>query len=82
MNQAIQFPDREDWNETRRAVCFPAMVNGFQLTCAIKGDLLCQRFGKGEPLDLFRANRWDLEDQAQELIEAHKEDDEGWIWLS
>ncbi|GLR07909.1 hypothetical protein GCM10007905_06280 [Mixta theicola] len=58
------------------------MVNGFQLTCAITRNVLYQRFGEGEPLDIFRANRWDLEDQAQELIEAHKEDDQGWVWLS
>ncbi|MDR7344120.1 hypothetical protein J2X14_002540 [Pantoea alhagi] len=82
MNQAIQFPDRENWDETRQAVCFPVMVSGFQLTCAITKNALCQRFGEGEPLTVFRANRWDLEDLAQALIEAHKEDDQGWVWLS
>ncbi|MGS5156272.1 DUF1488 domain-containing protein, partial [Escherichia coli] len=35
MNQAIQFPDREEWNESKKCVCFPALVNGMQLTCAI-----------------------------------------------
>ena len=82
MNQAIQFPDREEWDAIRQAVCFPVMVNGWQLTCGITGNALRQRFGEGEPLALFRANRWDLEDQAQELTEAHQEDDQGWIWLS
>ncbi|MBR7539158.1 DUF1488 family protein, partial [Mycobacterium tuberculosis] len=28
MNQAIQFPDREHWDEQRQAVCFPALVSG------------------------------------------------------
>ncbi|MGX8110204.1 DUF1488 family protein, partial [Escherichia coli] len=23
MNQAIQFPDREEWNESKKCVCFP-----------------------------------------------------------
>lgn len=82
MNQAIQFPDREDWDEIRQAVCFPVIVNGFQLTCGITRKALCQRFGEGEPLVLFRANRWDLEDQAQERLEDHQEDEQGWVWLS
>lgn len=82
MNQAIQFPDRESWDETHQAVCFPVMVNGFQLTCAITRSVLSQRFGEGEPLEVFIANRWDLEDQAQALIEAQQEDAQGWVWLS
>ncbi|EFU7934946.1 DUF1488 domain-containing protein, partial [Escherichia coli] len=32
MNQAIQFPDREEWVENKKCVCFPALVNGMQLT--------------------------------------------------
>lgn len=82
MNQAIQFPDRETWNETEQAVTFPAMVNGFQLTCVISAAVLFQRFGEGEPLEIFRAHRWDLEDLAQELIEEQQEDAQGWVWLS
>jgi len=82
MNQVIQFPDRETWNETEQAVTFPAMVNGFQLTCAISVAVLFQRFGEGEPLEIFCAHRWDLEDLAQELIEEQQEDAQGWVWLS
>ncbi|MFD1800702.1 DUF1488 domain-containing protein [Mixta tenebrionis] len=83
MNQAIQFPDRESWDEQRQAVCFPAMVNGFQLNCAISAEVLLQRFGgNSEPLAIFRQHRWDLEDQAQALIEAQQEDSQGWVWLS
>ncbi len=40
MNQAIQFPDREEWDENKKCVCFPALVNGMQLTCAISGESL------------------------------------------
>jgi hypothetical protein len=43
VNQAIQFPDREDGN--RQCVTFPALVNGMQLTCAIRGANVQQRFG-------------------------------------
>ncbi|AUX92045.1 DUF1488 domain-containing protein [Mixta gaviniae] len=83
MNQAIQFPDRESRDEARQAICFPAMVNGFQLTCAISEAELRQRFGdKEEPLTLFRRHRWDLEDEAQSLIEDQQEDSQGWVWLS
>ena len=44
MNQAIHFPDREVWDESKQAVCFPVLVNGMQMTCAITGELLLRRF--------------------------------------
>ncbi|MGQ7144689.1 DUF1488 family protein, partial [Escherichia sp. SS-MK2] len=25
MNQAIQFPDREEWDENKKCVCFPLL---------------------------------------------------------
>lgn len=85
MNQAIQFPDREEWNAEKEAVCFPALVNGMQLMCAIKGEVLANRFG-GETaaqwLAAFCEHRWDLEDEAEALIQSQQEDDQGWIWLS
>ncbi|HEC5110804.1 TPA: DUF1488 domain-containing protein, partial [Escherichia coli] len=49
MNQAIQFPDREEWNESKKCVCFPALVNGMQLTCAISGESLAYRFTGDTP---------------------------------
>lgn len=85
MNQAIQFPDREEWDTAASAVIFPALVNGMQLTCAIKKDVLAYRFG-GETaeqwLAIFREYRWDLEEEAEALILAQQEDDHGWIWFS
>lgn len=82
MNQAIQFPDREHWDESKQAVCFPALVNGMQLMCAIKGETLSHRFGNATPLAMFRENRWDLEEEASDLIRDQREDDQGWVWLS
>lgn len=85
MNQAIQFPDREEWSDTRHAICFPALVNGMQLTCIICGEILAERFGGDSPaqwLALFREHRWDLEDEAESLIREQQEDDQGYIWLS
>lgn len=85
MNQAIQFPDRELWDESKQAVCFPALVNGMQLMCAINKETLRARFGGEAPaqwLDLFRENRWDLEEEASDLIRDQQEDNQGWLWLS
>lgn len=83
MNQAIQFPDRESWECEHHAVCFPALVNGFQLTCAISGETLKVRYGSDVPeLELFRSHRWDLEEEAEALIRQQQEDDQGWVWLS
>ncbi|MGE9553841.1 DUF1488 domain-containing protein [Erwinia amylovora] len=83
MNQAIQFPDREEWEEAIGAVCFPALVNGFQVTCAVSGESLIRRFGEaGTMLDLFRQHRWDLEEEAEAVIKAGQEDEQGRFWLS
>ncbi len=82
MNQAIQFPDREIWDEEKLAVCFPALVNGMQMMCAIEGITLARRFGGGLPLDTFREHRWDLEEEASDAIRNGDEDDQGWFWLS
>lgn len=84
MNQAIQFPDREEWRTDVSAVVFPAMVHGMQLTCAISGEMLASRFGGDTPehwLEIFQQHRWDLEEEAEGLIQAQQEDAQGWVWL-
>lgn len=84
MNQAIQFPDREEWCADVYAVVFPAMVHGMQLTCAISGEMLASRFGGDTPeqwLEIFQQHRWDLEEEAEALIQAQQEDAQGWVWL-
>lgn len=71
MNQAIQFPDREEWDENKQCVCFPALVNGMKLTCAISGESLAYRFTGDTPeqwLASFRQHRWDLEEEAENLF--------------
>ncbi|HAI2351124.1 TPA: DUF1488 domain-containing protein [Escherichia coli] len=73
MNQAIQFPDREEWDENKKCVCFPALVNGMQLTCAISGDSLAYRFTGDTPeqwLASFRQHRWDLERNKVKMIKV------------
>ena len=85
MNQAIQFPDREIWDEAHQCIAFPALVNGMQLTCALTLTVLKKRFGGEEPaqwLAAFREHRWDLEDEAEAAIRQDNIDTQGWIWLS
>ncbi len=85
MNQAIQFPDREEWDTAASAVIFPALVNGMQLTCAIK-----KMYWRIALVEKQRSNGWPffvsiagtLEEEAEALILAQQEDDHGWIWLS
>lgn len=85
MNQAIQFPDVETWNEELAAVCFPALVGGFQMNCAVSGATLKERYGgetSAEWLDLFRQHRWDLEEELETLIANNQDDELGWFWIS
>lgn len=83
MNQAIQFPEREWWDDGIQAVCFTALVNGFQLVCAIHGEELLRRYHPELiALDTFRINRWDIEEEATHAIEQQQENDQGWVWLS
>jgi hypothetical protein len=85
VNQSIQFPDREQWDDQLLAVCFPALVNGFQVMCGITGETIASRYGgdnKESWLKRFRLNRWDLEDEAEELIAAGEHDNQGYVWLS
>ena len=82
MNQAIHFPDRESWDEDKQAVCFPVLVQGMQLTCALHRDTLLRRFGATDQLDINCEKPWDLEEEASDLIRDQQEDDQGWVWLS
>lgn len=85
MNQAIQFPDREEWDPIREAVVCSAIVNGFLINCRILAKSLEQRFGgSGEPeyyLSLFRLNRWDLEEELEALIINREFDSDDWITI-
>ena len=85
MNQAIQFPDQEEWDARKRAVLFPATSNGFQICCAIYIDELKRMVEdpvNHDPLALFRSLRWDLEDLAEQKILNEDYNDDGWIWIS
>ncbi len=69
MNQSIQFPDREAWLARERKVLFPVMINGMLFDCQITEDELIKRFGDNENgLILFQQNRWEIEEEFEELI--------------
>lgn len=83
MNQAIQFPDREEWDENKKCVCFPALVNGMQLTCAISGESgvsLYWRYAR-TVVSEFSSASLGPEEEAENLIQEQSEDDQGWVWL-
>ena len=85
MNQSIQFSDREAWDEAKQAVCFTALVAGFQVNCAVSGIWLAREWGGNTPeqwLTQFRLHRFDLEDEFDALIRNDEDDDQGWYWLS
>jgi hypothetical protein len=85
VNQAVLFPDSESWDETLQCICFPALVSGFQVNCALSAESLAHRFGGDAPvqwLASFRLHRWDLEEDAEQAIREQKEDGQGWFWLS
>ncbi|WP_272524209.1 DUF1488 domain-containing protein [Providencia sp. PROV230] len=70
MNQQIQFPDREEWDELSKQVRFPVLISGMLAKCAIPQSLLFQRYGQEEtPLRLFQQYRWDIEEEFEALIE-------------
>lgn len=85
MNQAIQFPDAEHWDEQTQSVCFTALVAGFQVNCAISGEWITQQYGGDSPeawLERFRLHRWDLEEIFERLIRQDEEESDGWYRLS
>ncbi|MEC5345231.1 DUF1488 domain-containing protein [Brenneria populi] len=85
MNQAIQFPDRESWDDELKAVCFPVLINGFQQTCRISAGQLAQRYGGDAPeqcLSLFRQHRWDLEEIFEKMVLNDEYDSQGYFSLS
>ncbi|AXW86104.1 hypothetical protein AU509_16700 [Lonsdalea britannica] len=80
MNQSIQFPDREEWDEDIQAIRFPVQINGFLRECVLRAESIQQRFGgaDGEQwLSLFISNRWDLEEEFECLIVDDVEDADG-----
>lgn len=81
MNQSIQFPDREEWDEVKKSVRFPVLVNGMLAECMISQSLLSYRYGDELPLILFQRYRWDIEEEFEALVEQGFDDDNGFYIL-
>lgn len=74
MNQAIQFVDRYIYVAEREAIQFEAIVSGLIVFCFVKHT--------GENIEEFlNQNKFDLEDQATELIEDEEYNELGEVWL-
>ena len=74
MNQAIQFVDRYTYIVERKAIQFEAIVSGLIVYCFIEHD--------GQQVETYlNQNKFDLEDQATELIEDEEYNELGEIWL-
>lgn len=74
MNQAIQFVDRYTYIVERKAIQFEAIVSGLIVYCFIEHD--------GLQVEMYlNQNKFDLEDQATELIEDEEYNELGEIWL-
>lgn len=81
MNQAIQFPDREEWDSTINKVRFPVLVNGLLAECVISQALLNQRYTKMKAFSTFQHNRWDIEEEFETLIEQGLDHENGFYEL-
>lgn len=85
MNQAIIFIDNEIIQTFPRGILFSAFANGFQINCFISSKSLQQRFKCSDEskqlLAVFRQYRWQLEDEAEKLIENDAYTENGEIIL-
>lgn len=87
MNQSIIFPDTQIWKNASQVVSFPAQQSGALIECLAPVNLLEKLYGKDidgekEALTAFEALRFDLEDMAEEKIEAEEFNPLGQIELN
>ncbi|MGF1911427.1 DUF1488 domain-containing protein [Vibrio kasasachensis] len=86
MNQSILFPDIQTWNEELNAVTFPAQQSGALIECVASVSYLSQLSdqtinGAQQALDVFDQNRFEIEEQAEQLIEDEEYNAQGMIEL-
>jgi hypothetical protein len=82
MNQSILFSDDPCWHEQLNQIWFSAQCQGALIVCIVHVSLLERLAGKSlddttDPLSLFSQYRFDIEDLAEELIEAEQFDTDG-----
>ncbi|WP_261816298.1 DUF1488 domain-containing protein [Vibrio gallicus] len=87
MNQSIIFTDQVEWLEADKVVSFSAQQNGQLIECRVAINYLEQLSQlkveqKDAVLKVFAEYRFDLEDLAEELIEAEEFNSVGQIVIS
>lgn len=80
MNQSILFPDIQEWDESKQVVTFPAQCAGSLIECVITKDHLesLAKFPIGNAqtaIEVFCKFRFDIEEQAEEMIEEERYND-------
>ncbi|MGF1759734.1 DUF1488 domain-containing protein [Photobacterium sagamiensis] len=86
MNQDILFADIQSWDNDKLAVNFPAQQAGALIICWVSLQWLQQKTAQkltkeSDILAMFSANRFDLEELAEALIEDEAFDSEGHILI-
>lgn len=84
MNQDILFADIQLWDSEKQAVNFPAQQAGALITCWVSLSWLQQKtehplIEEVDILSTFAANRFDLEELAEEMIEEEEFNRDGVI---
>ncbi|MDX1304290.1 DUF1488 domain-containing protein [Photobacterium sp.] len=87
MNQDILFADIQRWDSDKLAVNFSAQQAGALIGCWVSLQWLQQQTAQeliteSDILAVFAANRFDLEELAEELIKDEAFDNEGHIHIN
>jgi hypothetical protein len=85
VNQSILFPDDQHWDEQKGVVTFPAQSQGALIKCVISKPYLERLAGHDiedkDVLTVFSQFRFDIEEEAEALIEDEMFSSSGTIEL-
>ena len=75
----IDFPPDETHDKSRRAILFPAVVDGKEINCVISYETLRDHFGADyyDPVPAFVANRQRIEQLTTQLIRHGRFESDG-----
>lgn len=87
MNQGIIFSDDITWNEKDQLLIFVAQVQGQRVECVVSKKKLQQSAQMvvddiGKAFEAYEVCHFELEEEAQSLIEAESYDEFGQVILS
>ncbi|MCW8336040.1 DUF1488 family protein [Vibrio paucivorans] len=86
MNQSILFPDLQTWDAVKNVIVFPAQQSGALIECVVSKSYLENMVGSAieteqQAIQVFQKLSFDLEEQAEELIEEEEFNLQGQIEL-